>query len=617
MLALLPAIIVLFFFAGSLEAALPIPQTKPSTGSSSMTSDTSKAKAVTEVEDLATIKTESIPIPHPKPLGNSLTLSDHDKKIYRLIFSAQDKGDWDLADKYIARLTDYRLRGHYLFQRYMHPTEWRSSYEELYGWLNQYGDHPYASKAFRLATSRATKGSAPTPRPESVKIISGMMRDLNPEPPAYRITKRRSNTQSRMVRDLEREIDRNLRRDRVTISYNLLKTSEASTYMDAVEYDTVRAKIAASYLYVGKLDLALELAKASLERSGGKVPLAGWVAGLTSWENNDFNSAYQYFQLTALSKDASTWTIAAGAFWTSRAASKIGLFDQVSKWLNIAAQYDRTFYSVLAIKALGKNVQFNWKQPELETKHIGLIAQHEAGRRALLLAQVNQPHRASSELIRLHPGDNDSLKTALVAFASQAELPSFEMRFAHLFKANHDQFYDASLYPLGSWTPKGGYKVDKALIHAIVRQESRFDQHAENDYSGAAGLMQILPSTANHVMRSKEFSGRGRHRLKDPVTNTTIGQKYILELLNRKEVDFDIINLAIAYNAGPGNLRKWKRKLSDIEDSLLFIEMIPYKETRAYVERVLSNYWIYQMRLGEDTPTLDAIASGRRAKISL
>ena len=72
--------------------------------------------------------------------------------------------------------------------------------------------------------------------------------------------------------------------------------------------------------------------------------------------------------------------------------------------------------------------------------------------------------------------------------------------------------------------------------------------------------------------------------------------------------------MTIAYNAGPGTLSRWKRERKQIKDPLLFIETIPYNETRAFIERVLSNYWIYRMRFNQDTPSLDAVAEGRWAR---
>ncbi len=100
-------------------------------------------------------------------------------------------------------------------------------------------------------------------------------------------------------------------------------------------------------------------------------------------------------------------------------------------------------------------------------------------------------------------------------------------------------------------------------------------------------------------------------KLMDPETNLDLGQKYLEDLLGDKNVRNDLLSLLVAYNAGPGNLARWKKSWPHVQDPLLFIELIPSSETRAYVERVLANYWIYRLRENLPTPTLNAVAEGR------
>ena len=90
-----------------------------------------------------------------------------------------------------------------------------------------------------------------------------------------------------------------------------------------------------------------------------------------------------------------------------------------------------------------------------------------------------------------------------------------------------------------------------------------------------------------------------------------MGQKYLAYLLDHENVQGDLAQLLAAYNAGPGNLAKWQRKIVHNDDPLLFIEAIPIHETRTFVRRVLAGYWIYSARLGQATPSLDSIAAGR------
>ncbi|HEY9163323.1 MAG TPA: lytic transglycosylase domain-containing protein, partial [Magnetovibrio sp.] len=89
-----------------------------------------------------------------------------------------------------------------------------------------------------------------------------------------------------------------------------------------------------------------------------------------------------------------------------------------------------------------------------------------------------------------------------------------------------------------------------------------------------------------------------------------LGQRYISMLLGDDKIGGDLFLMAAAWNGGPGNLNKWRRNIDDLGDPLFFIESLPSYETRAFIERVLTNFWIYRNRLGQPTPSLDAVASG-------
>ena len=143
-----------------------------------------------------------------------------------------------------------------------------------------------------------------------------------------------------------------------------------------------------------------------------------------------------------------------------------------------------------------------------------------------------------------------------------------------------------------------------------MRHESGFNATAISR-AGARGLMQIMPRTASYLTQDGALARKARDRLYDPEFNLGLGQKYLAYLLDLGTVQGDLSSLLAAYNAGPGNLAKWQRKIAHGDDPLLFIEAIPVRETRNFVRHVLTSYWIYRARLGQDAPSLDAIAAGR------
>ena len=158
--------------------------------------------------------------------------------------------------------------------------------------------------------------------------------------------------------------------------------------------------------------------------------------------------------------------------------------------------------------------------------------------------------------------------------------------------------------------PSADYKVDKALIFALIRQESRFKARAKSR-AGARGLMQIMPATAAFVSGDRKFRYRsGRDRLYNIPINLDIGQTYLFKLLSEESMENNLIKVLASYNAGPGNVKRWAREIGRAQDPLLFMESMRAPETRLYVQKVMANLWIYRDRLNQSSPSLDELASG-------
>jgi soluble lytic murein transglycosylase-like protein len=161
------------------------------------------------------------------------------------------------------------------------------------------------------------------------------------------------------------------------------------------------------------------------------------------------------------------------------------------------------------------------------------------------------------------------------------------------------------MYPLPPWQPAAGFTVDKALVYGFMRQESAFNPKARS-FVGAMGLMQLMPATARLVANRYAPEAAGGNPW-DPSINMSLGQGYINSLLS--EADDNLVRTVAGYNGGPGNVSRWDNSLNASADPLLYIASIPLNETRDFVQRVLANYWMYQIRLGQPTPSLDQIAA--------
>jgi soluble lytic murein transglycosylase-like protein len=332
-----------------------------------------------------------------------------------------------------------------------------------------------------------------------------------------------------------------------------------------------------------------------------------WKDGLASWRGRNYGAAASHF---AASYDnvSDPWNKSAAAYWASRAELRAKQPTKVSAWLVKAAKQPRTFYGQLAMHALGADNDFDWRTPSFNARHADALTSSRAGKRALALLQVGQVNAAERELLVLQQNADDNMAEALLSLSQAARMPSLALRIGANTRILENKIITAALYPLPSWRPSAGFDVDRALLYAIMRQESGFNPGAVNPASGATGLMQLMPATARIV------AGDQAGNIKDPIISMEIGQRYVNTLTTDGNVGNDLLKIIASYNAGPGNLAKWAEANDAQKDPLLFLETLPSDETRLFTQRVMAAYWIYRQRLGQDAPSLEAIASGEWPK---
>ena len=163
-------------------------------------------------------------------------------------------------------------------------------------------------------------------------------------------------------------------------------------------------------------------------------------------------------------------------------------------------------------------------------------------------------------------------------------------------------------YPQPKWEPNGGWKVDPALVFAHTLQESRFQRTVVSP-AGAFGLMQVRPGTARDIARWRGDSGTGDLRI--PAVNMDMGQSYLQYLSKDPSTGGLLPKVIAAYNAGPAPIARWQTEIRDNGDPLLYMESIPYWETRGYVGIVLRNYWMYEAQQGKPSVSRAALAQGK------
>ncbi|WP_439814092.1 transglycosylase SLT domain-containing protein [Zavarzinia sp. CC-PAN008] len=546
----------------------------------------------------------------PSPLR---PLSETDAQRYRRIFTLQDAGAFAAADREIARLDDQILLGHVLRERYLHPRAYRSTYDELAGWMRAYADQPGADRVHVLAERRRPRGAADLASPR-LPMMDGVGAVLGAGTAPIAVQARPPETEQRSLASVAPGIARSLRADRPQEAVRLLRTSSLPQRSRAI----AEAGVAAHFLQAGDAADALNHAEEALRRGAEHVPLANWTAGLAAWRLGRFTLAEAHFGRLARSEKADAATLTSAAFWASRAAVRGRNPGNMVAWLKIGAQHPETFYGLLSSRMLGMPppaaplpmrgaraaTEGDDSAADAPVPGVDALISLPPVRRAAALIQAGRVDLAGDELSAVETATEGRLHDALLELAGRLGLPTLQMRLAAAERNGV-----LAPYPVPQYSPHGGYRIDRALVYALVRQESRFDARARNP-SGARGLMQLLPSTAMPVARAHRIPMRGPDDLFRPEVNLAVGQAYVRSLMSLPEIGDNLLYLAAAYNAGPAKLIRWTAAIDDDDDPLLFLEMIPNTQTRTFAEQVLADLWIYKLRMGRQPASLDALLQG-------
>jgi soluble lytic murein transglycosylase-like protein len=166
----------------------------------------------------------------------------------------------------------------------------------------------------------------------------------------------------------------------------------------------------------------------------------------------------------------------------------------------------------------------------------------------------------------------------------------------------------ATRFPTPKWVPATGWRVDPALVYAHALQESVFRVGAVSQ-TGARGLMQIMPAAASDFAGELGVRG-GPSDLAKPEINLAFGQRYMQMLRDAPGTQGLLPKVMAAYNAGLTPVTRWNYEIKDKGDPLLWMESVPYWETRGYVNIVMRNYWMYERQAGGPSESRLALVQG-------
>jgi soluble lytic murein transglycosylase-like protein len=526
-------------------------------------------------------------------IASYTVLSPGDVKAYGEIFAAQKTGQFAKADRLIGQLEDKSLLGYVLEDRYL-GAHYRSKFDELKSWLDDYGDLVGADGIYKLAVKRAPKKAAvPMPARAHWRGAAG---DGLP----FDNMKLQSEAAEHIAQQL-RGLVREGRLDAADATVRKLAAGRSG--LQQPDIDRLAAYVATANLGEIKDQAALSLTKEIIARGGVSAVQSHWTAGLASYRLGRFQDAAQHFEAVMQGSSAPR-TYAAAAFWAGRSWTRTGQPERVLTLYERAAAEPDTFYGLLATRLLGRDMKSDFFEPALDTVSFAGLMLEKPAHRAVALWQIGHTDAVEAELSRSFGQMSPDLDPAFAALARNLGAPALELRAAETAAPT---IRLTSLYPVPPYQPQGGYALDQAVVLAFARQESRFEPSALSK-AGARGVMQIMPQTAVTITHDSSLAGRNKDRLDDPIYSITLGQNYLRDLLDRQ--NGNLFSIAAAYNAGEGNLSKWQSLREGDSDPLLFIETIPLAETRDYVKRVMTNMWMYRLRLGEATTGLDDAAAG-------
>lgn len=531
-------------------------------------------------------------------------LSAQDIQLYKDIYDLQEAGKWDAADKLIKQLSDPILMGHVQFQRYMHPTKYRSNFKELSNWMAAYSDLPDAKRIYRLARKR--QGSARTPKSPEPLVAGDGNGTGTPKSSKPRDTRKKSARDA--LKRFNSRFSREIRRNNPDRAEKRLWAFEARGIFTEQEFIDGLTDLAENYFFNGDDEKAVALATLAVEMSGTHLTQANWIAGISAWRGGSCEIAITHFTNLAENEVNYPMIQSAGAFWAARSHIACKQPEKVENLLRLAAKQKYTFYGLIAARQLGITPDFSWGQLPLDYEDYLELLNQPGTKRAIALAEVDRHDLADEELRmvwnrRLYDDYKD-----IIALASRLDLPATQALLAR-GSENPEEVPDSAFFPVPTWEPAGGFKVDRALMLGFMRQESHFLPKAHSG-AGAYGLMQLMPNTASFITGDRSLRRSGRSKLLIPELNIGISQTYMLKLFRDDVTDGNLLKFATAYNGGPGNLGRWDDRFDYNQDPLLFIEIIPFRETRNFIEKVLANMWIYRIQFGQPTPSLDAVASG-------
>ncbi|MGA9582808.1 MAG: transglycosylase SLT domain-containing protein [Allosphingosinicella sp.] len=521
-------------------------------------------------------------------------LSTEQRSGYREIFAAIRANDWPGASARLAALPEGPLHDVARAELFLARGSPRVELPDLISVLRRAPQMPKADQIARLAQTRGATDLPSLPAAEKLVWVGSQPRRSRADP-----TKG-----DQAAAEFEPLVQPLIKDNRPYEAEAAFIERQDRLGPDArTEY---QQRIGWSYYIVGNDRDARRLAALARSGSGEWAIHGAWSEGLAAWREGDCKGAADAFGHVA-GRSSDVELAAAAHYWAGRAEMMCGRPERVQGHLRSAASQKETFYGLIATTALGiggpgATGLHNYRDAEWRG-----IAGKPNVRAALALAEIGESDLADQFLRHQARIGGSGDHNALLHLAADLNLAGAQYWLAHNAPRGASVNF-AARYPRPDWQPTRGWRVDPSLAFAHALQESNFRTSVVSP-AGAVGLMQVRPGTAGDIARAR---GEPFHPqlLTSPAANIEFGQSYIEKLRDHGATGGLLPKVIAAYNAGPVPVAEWNARRFDKGDPLLYIESLPYWETRGYVPIVLRNYWIYEEDSGKPGPSRAALAQG-------
>ncbi|ANU08154.1 lytic transglycosylase domain-containing protein [Paraurantiacibacter namhicola] len=517
-------------------------------------------------------------------------LSDAEQAFYREVFRAIRREDWGSVEAMLSSRPAGLLHPVAWAEYYLAPTSPRIELPALQAWLATGTNLPQAERIARLSVTRGAEFMPDLPYQRSFSRRSGPPKRIRP----------RSVSDGTMPGSVSNAINERIKNDDPDGARILLDGVDSTLSGEArAEW---RQKVAWSYFIENRDADALAMAQTVSAGSGPWVAEGEWVVGLAAWRLGDCTLAQSGFERAAYSAENPELR-AAAYYWASRSATRCRKPEMAAEFLRGAAGDDQTLYGMLAAEQLGRALPDRVESPHFDARDWEQVGGRTNVQVAIALAEIGEDELSSQVLLHEARIGNTQHYPALSRLARDLGFPQTQLYMA--YNAPDGQYADpAVFYPVAKWQPVTGWQVDPALAYAHTLQESNFRARAVSP-AQAQGLMQITPITVRQHAPSLNMS-TGSVDIFDPGVNLAFGQRNLEMLRDNSAIRGQLPKIMAAYNAGLTPITRWNSEINDQGDPLLWMESIPYWETRGYVAIVMRNYWMYERQA-------QAVSSSRKA----